>query len=73
MTLRHPTREAQMSLTTREINVGGYVLVVHEGTLTRGKFEKARSSVKRILDEHGCDLPPDLVPHSESEYSFDAF
>jgi hypothetical protein len=41
-----------MSFSVRAINVGEYVVVRHEGQLTRRQFENARLAAKRLLDEN---------------------
>ena len=41
-----------MSFTVKAINVGQYVMVMHEGHLIKKEFEEARLIVKRMLDEN---------------------
>jgi hypothetical protein len=41
-----------MPFTMKAINVGEYVLIRHEGRLTREEYEESTASTKRLLDEH---------------------
>lgn len=41
-----------MSFSVREINVGQYVVVKHEGQLTLKAFEDARAAAKRLLKDN---------------------
>jgi hypothetical protein len=41
-----------MSFTIKAIDAGQYVLIEHEGPLTREQFEEARAVARIILDEH---------------------